>query len=61
MFVLQEFIKEELIRRVGKTADYQILLNAAGWLEKGVLTKADLLEIQKLAENRVVSAKAVSE
>jgi IS5 family transposase len=27
-------------------ADYQIILNAAGWLEKGVLTEEDLAEIE---------------
>ena len=27
-------------------ADYQIILNAAGWLEKGVLTEDDLAEIE---------------
>ena len=27
-------------------ADYQIILNAAGWLEKGVLSEDDLMEIQ---------------
>ena len=27
-------------------ADYQIILNSAGWMEKGVLTEDDLMEIQ---------------
>ena len=27
-------------------SDYQIILNAAGWNEKGVLTEDDLAEIQ---------------
>ena len=26
-------------------ANYQVILNAAGWLEKGVLTETDLAEI----------------
>ena len=26
-------------------ADYQVILNAAGWLEKGVLDETDLAEI----------------
>ena len=46
MFSLREFIKSGLIKAVGKMADYQIVLNAAGWLEKGVLTENDLAEIQ---------------
>ncbi|MBO5747372.1 MAG: hypothetical protein J6S13_09860 [Clostridia bacterium] len=46
MFSLREFIKKGLIAAVGKMADYQIILNAAGWLEKGVLTEEDLAEIE---------------
>ena len=46
MFSLREFIKSGLIKAVGKMADYQIILNAAGWLEKGVLEETDLAEIQ---------------
>lgn len=50
MFNLREFIKMGLINAVGKMADYQIILNAAGWLEKGVLTEEDLAVIQTLIE-----------
>lgn len=46
MFNLGAFIKGGLIAAVGKMADYQIILNAAGWFEKGVLTETDLAEIQ---------------
>lgn len=46
MFSLREFIKKGLLDAVGKMADYQVILNAAGWLEKGVLTEEDLVEIQ---------------
>ena len=46
MFRLRDFIKKGLIDAVGKMADYQIILNAAGWYEKGVLTEDDLEEIQ---------------
>ena len=42
---MNAFIKKGLMSAVGKLADYQIILNAAGWLEKGVLTEADLAEI----------------
>ena len=45
-FTLSGFIKQGLIAAVGRMADYQIILNAAGWLEKGVLTEEDLSEIQ---------------
>lgn len=45
MFNLRDFIKKGLMNAVGKMADYQVVLNAAGWLEKGVLTEDDLAEI----------------
>ena len=45
MFSLNEFVKNGILKAVGKMAAYQIILNAAGWLEKGVLTEADLAEI----------------
>lgn len=45
MFNLKDFIKKGLLDAVGKMADYQIILNAAGWLEKGVLDEADLADI----------------
>lgn len=46
MFSLKDFIKSGLLKAVGRMADYQVILNAAGWLEKGVLDEADLAEIQ---------------
>ena len=45
MFSLREFIKKGLLSAVGKMADYQVILNAAGWMEKGVLDEADLADI----------------
>jgi hypothetical protein len=45
MFSLREFIKKGLLDAVGKMADYQVILNAAGWHEKGVLNEEDLAEI----------------
>ena len=46
MFSMREFVKDGFMKAVGKMADYQIILNAAGWHEKGVLTEEDLAEIQ---------------
>ena len=54
MFNLREFIKNGFIKAVGKMADYQIILNAAGWLEKGVLTEEDLAEIQVYIEAQYI-------
>lgn len=50
MFNLRNFIKSGLIKAAGSMADYQIILNAAGWLEKGVLTEGDLAEIEAAIE-----------
>ena len=45
-FTLKNYIKRGLIAAVGKMADYQIILNSVGWMEKGVLTEEDLADIQ---------------
>ena len=50
MFSLREFIKKGLVGAVGNMADYQIILNAVGWLEKSVLTEDDLAEIQSVID-----------
>lgn len=44
-FKLSDFIKKGLLDAVGHLADYQVILNATGWYEKGVLTTEDLAEI----------------
>ena len=49
-FTLKNYIKRGLIAAVGKMADYQIILNSAGWMEKGVLTEDDLMEIQAVID-----------
>ena len=50
MFSLKDFIKKGLLDAVGKMADYQVILNAAGWHEKGVLDEVDLAEINAKIE-----------
>ena len=45
MFSLKDFIKKGLLDAVGKMADYQVILNSVGWMEKGVMDEADLAEI----------------
>ena len=52
MFNLASFIKNGFISAVGKMADYQIVLNAAGWFEKGVLNETDLAEIQAAIDEK---------
>jgi len=52
MFSLCEFIKKGLLDAVGKLADYQVILNATGWYDKGVLTLEDLAEINEAIEKK---------
>ena len=59
MFNLGSFIKSGFIAAVGKMADYQIILNAAGWFEKGVLSESDLAEIQAAIDDK--NARIVAE
>ena len=46
MFSLHDFIMQGLMDAIGKMADYQVILNATGWFEKGVLAEQDLAKIQ---------------
>ena len=55
MFSLKKFVKTGFLKAVGKMPDYQIVLNAAGWLEKGVLTEEDLAEIQAAIDTQYVA------
>ena len=52
MFNLGSFIKSGFIAAVGRMADYQIILNAAGRFEKGVLSESDLAEIQTVIDDK---------
>jgi hypothetical protein len=61
MFSLKEFIKKGLLNAVGKMADYQVILNAAGWLEKGVLDEADLAEINEKIEEQYITEEITEE
>jgi len=55
MFSLSNFVKSGLIKAVGHMADYQIILNAVGWLEKGVLTESDLADIQAAIDAQYIA------
>ena len=52
MFNFKEFVKQGLIKAVGNMADYQVILNAAGWHDKGVLSESDLEEIQQCLDKQ---------
>ena len=55
MFSLKEFLKKGFIDAVGKMADYQIILNAAGWYDKGVLDDTDLVDIQAEIDKQIIA------
>lgn len=46
MFSYRKFIKQGFIMAVGHQPDYWIMLNAAGYADKGVLTMEDLAYIE---------------
>lgn len=50
MFSFRNFIKDGYLRAVGHQPDYWIMLNAAGYADRGVLTMEDLAEIQAAIE-----------
>ena len=52
MFSFREFLMKGLRDAVGKLADYQVILNATGWYEKGVLLEEDLIELQELIDEK---------
>ena len=61
MFSLRDFVKKGFLDAIGKMADYQIILNAAGWHEKRVLTEDDLSEINQAMENYVPEVETENE
>lgn len=61
MFSLRKFIMKGLLNAVGKLADYQVILNATGWYEKGVLLEEDLAEIQAKIDEKNTPVEQVEE
>ena len=61
MFSLRGFIMKGLLNAVGKMADYQVILNATGWYEKGVLLEEDLAEIQAKIDEKNTPVEQVEE
>lgn len=52
MFDYREFLMKGFRNAVGKQADYQIIFNANGYFEKGVLTETDLAELQQMIDEK---------
>ena len=55
MFRFREFLKKGFLSAVGNMADYQIILNASGYYEKGVLTEEDLAEISAKIDDQYIA------
>ena len=52
MFNYRNFLMTGFRSAVGHMADYQVILNANGYYEKGVLTESDLSELQAMIEEK---------
>lgn len=61
MFNLRDFIKQGLLSAIGKREDFSIILNAAGWHSKGVLTEEDLAEIDRVISSQYPTEDIVGE
>lgn len=55
LFDLKGFIKKGLLDAVGKLADYQVVLIAAYWFDKHVLSEADMTDIEAAIKHAVIA------
>lgn len=56
MFNYRNFLMTGFRSAVGHMADYQVILNANGYYEKGVLMEDDLSELQVMIEEKNAAA-----
>lgn len=62
MFSYHDFLMKGLLDAVNKQSNYWVMLNAAAYYEKGILTDADLEEIETLIEStQTVEEQAIEE
>ena len=52
MFNYREFLMKGFKNDVGKMADYQVIFNANGYYEKGVLVEEDLAQLQDIIDQK---------
>lgn len=52
MFNYRAFLMQGFINAIGRLADYQVILNANGYFEKGVLEESDLETLQNLINEK---------
>ena len=51
-FSFRETLKQAFLKAIGNKPDYEIILAAASWVEKGVLLEQDIAIIQEAIENQ---------
>ena len=61
MFNYRDFLMTGFKNAVGKMADYQIIFNANGYYEKGVLSEEDLAELQSMIDEKNKPAEEITE
>lgn len=61
MFSFRETLKNAFLQAVGKKADYDIILSAAQWVDKGVLIESDVAEIQTAIDEQYQTAEEEAE
>ena len=61
MFNYREFLMTGFKNAVGKMADYQVIFNANGYYEKGVLTEEDLAELQNMINVKNLPTEEIAE
>lgn len=60
-FSFKDCLKNALVQAVGSKPDFEIILAAAKWVEKGVLVEADVEEIQAAIDKQYVVEETSSE
>lgn len=60
-FSFKDCLKNALVKAVGSKPDFEIILAAAKWVEKGVLVEADVEEIQAAIDKQYAVKEVISE
>lgn len=53
-FSFKECLKNALIQAIGSKPDFEIILAAAKWVEKGVIVESDVEEIQAAIDDQYI-------
>lgn len=58
-FSFRECLKNALIKAIGSKPDFEIVLAAASWVDKGVLIESDVEEIQTTIDKQYIMEETV--